>query len=310
MSSTIQENAEEAAHWFERLPKRQDIDEAKRFLFKLQGKTLEQPTKQLPAAAGTQPHPRSDLPFQAQIFVQRELPVGQFQRQVIACMIAIAAVPVVLAPPPLLHAQDRVSFPTQDSGFIYADVYGKGDRAVVLAHGGRFNKESWKPQAESLAAAGFRVLALDFRGYGQSRGQGQEDPLSAPLQYDVLAAVRYLRKTNAKTVSVVGGSMGGSAAADASIEAQPGEIDRLVLLAGWASGPPEKLKGRKLFIVTRDDRSGDGQLRLSKIRAQFERAPEPKELVILEGSAHAQFIFQTAQGERLMREILRFLSAP
>jgi len=32
--------------------------------------------------------------------------------------------------------------------------------------------------------------------------------------------------------------------------------------------------------------------------------------VILRGSAHAQFIFETGEGERLMSEILRFLSAP
>jgi hypothetical protein len=32
--------------------------------------------------------------------------------------------------------------------------------------------------------------------------------------------------------------------------------------------------------------------------------------VILEGSAHAQYIFGTDQGERLMRKILRFLSEP
>ena len=51
-------------------------------------------------------------------------------------------------------------------------------------------------------------------------------------------------------------------------------------------------------------------LRLSEIREQYERTPEPKELVILEGSAHAQFIFETDQGQRLMREILRFLSEP
>ncbi len=50
--------------------------------------------------------------------------------------------------------------------------------------------------------------------------------------------------------------------------------------------------------------------RLPKIRAQYDKAPEPKELVIPEGWAHAQFIFQTDQGERLMREILRFLSDP
>src|ERR1700674_5038645 len=101
-------------------------------------------------------------------------------------------------------AQEHVSFPTQDEGLIYADVYGKGDRGVVLAHGGQFNKESWEKQALALAAAGFRAMAIDFRGYGQSRGPGQADPLSAPLRFDVSAAVRYLRKTGAKTVSVVG----------------------------------------------------------------------------------------------------------
>ena len=70
------------------------------------------------------------------------------------------------------------------------------------------------------------------------------------------------------------------------------------------------MRGRKLFITARDDPRADGTPRLVRIREQYERAPEPKELVILEGSAHAQFIFQTDQAERLMREILRFLSAP
>ena len=206
-------------------------------------------------------------------------------------------------------AEEHVSFPTQDGGEIFADLYGAGSRGVVLAHGGRFNKESWAPQARALAAAGFRVLAFDFRGYGQSRGPGQADPLSAPLHWDVLAAVRYLRKTGVTTVSVVGGSMGGGAAADASIASQPGEIDRVVMLAGWTSGPAEKIKGRKLFIVARDDTSGDGP-RLPHIRDNYERATEPKKLVIVEGSAHAQYLFATNQSGRVMREILEFLSAP
>lgn len=91
--------------------------------------------------------------------------------------------------------------------------------------------------------------------------------------------------------------------------AAPGEIDRLVLLASCAYGQPEKWKGRKLLIVARDD-ANDAGPRLPKIRAQYEKAPDPKELIIVEGSAHAQFLFQTDQGERVMREILRFLSAP
>jgi hypothetical protein len=42
----------------------------------------------------------------------------------------------------IASAQQMVSFPTEDGGEIYADVYGEGPRGVVLAHGGRFNKES------------------------------------------------------------------------------------------------------------------------------------------------------------------------
>jgi pimeloyl-ACP methyl ester carboxylesterase len=223
-----------------------------------------------------------------------------------------ALIPILLAflLPAGLAAQTTVSFPTEDGGLVYADLYGTGDRAVVLAHGGRFNKESWEKQARILAAANFRVLAIDFRGYGKSTGPGQADPLGAPLHLDVLAAVRYLRKTGAKSVSVVGGSMGGSAAGDASIASQPGEIDRLVLLGAAPNGPAGKVKSPILFIVARDDARGDHELRLPGIRAQYEKAPEPKELIVLDGSAHAQYLFQTDQGDRLMREILRFLSAP
>ena len=35
-----------------------------------------------------------------------------------------------------ITAQERVSFPIQDGGLVYAEAYGKGDRGVVLAHGG------------------------------------------------------------------------------------------------------------------------------------------------------------------------------
>lgn len=208
----------------------------------------------------------------------------------------------------LASAQDHVSFVTQDGGLIYADVYGTGDRGVVLAHGGQFNKESWEKQAREFTAHGFRVLAFDFRGFGQSRGPGQADIFTAPVQFDVLAAVRYLRKSGAKTVSVVGASFGGSAAANAAIQADPGEIDRVVLLAAGPGDQPEKFKVPKLLIIARDDANDDG-LRLPKIRVEWEKVPEPKELIVLDGSAHAQFLFQTNQADRVMRDILRFLSS-
>lgn len=206
-----------------------------------------------------------------------------------------------------LDAQERVTFRTEDGGVVHADLYGGGGKGVVLAHGGRFDKESWKAEALALERAGFRVLAIDFRGYGESAGPGDADPLAAPLHLDVLAGVRYLRAAGAKSVAVVGGSMGGTAAANAAVAA-PGEIGRLVILGAGAGRAPAKLTVPKLFIVTRDDASGAGP-RLPGIQAEYDRAPHPKKLVVLDGSAHAQLMFRTDQAERVMREILQFLQA-
>jgi pimeloyl-ACP methyl ester carboxylesterase len=224
-------------------------------------------------------------------------------------MSALRVVPLALLFATLAVAQHTISFPAEDGGRICADLYGQGTRAVVLAHGGRFNKESWREQAHDLASKGFQILAIDFRGFGCSTGPGQSDFDHAPFANDVLAAVRYMKANGAKTVSIVGGSFGGSAAGDASIKSAPGEIDRIVFLGAAPNLSAEKLKSRALFIVARDDRNDSGP-RLPGIRAQYEKAPQPKELIVLDGSAHAQFLFQTDQNARVMQEIVRFLSMP
>jgi pimeloyl-ACP methyl ester carboxylesterase len=87
----------------------------------------------------------------------------------------------------------RISFSAEDGGRVCSDLYGKGPRAVVLVHSGRFSKESWRAQANVLVSEGFRVLAIDFRGFGCSMGPGQADFDNAPFENDVLAAVHYLK---------------------------------------------------------------------------------------------------------------------
>ena len=210
-----------------------------------------------------------------------------------------------------LCGQRPVSIPAPDDGIVKADEYGQGVHAVVLAHGGRFDKSSWMRQGQVLADSGFRVVAIDFRAAARSRAGEQSDCLydAVCLATDVLAAVRYLRATGATTVSVVGASLGGGAAAQASIDADSGQIDRIVLLAHMLIAAPERMRGRKLFIVSRDDVGSSDRPRLPGIRAQYEKTAAPKELIILDGSAHAQFIFDTPQGVRLTHEILRFLKA-
>jgi len=217
----------------------------------------------------------------------------------------------LLASAATASAQQAVAFRAADGGTIHADLYGAGERTVVLAPGGRFDKSSWKPQALALAGAGFRVVAIDFRASSESRA-GRDSACqydAGCLARDVLAAVRYLRESAAKTVAVVGASLGGGAAAQAAIDGPPDAINRLVLIAHMSIDAPDKLRVPALFIVARDDASGSGP-RLPGIRAQYDKAAGPKELVVLEGAAHAQFIFDTPEGDRLLREIVRFVSLP
>ncbi|MDX1980259.1 MAG: alpha/beta hydrolase [Bryobacteraceae bacterium] len=204
----------------------------------------------------------------------------------------------------------RVAFPSPDGGTVAALDYGGGPRAILLSHGGRFNKESWSIQVPVFVKAGFRVLAIDLRGLGETKGPGQDNPMDAPLYNDVLGAVRYLRQSGTTDVSVIGASLGGGAAFDALVKMNPGEIDRVIGL-GSAGGslPEERYTGPKLCIWTRNDASGTA-LRLPGQQAAFAKMPEPKRFVLLEGEAHAQFMFDTDLADRVMKEILDFLGPP
>ena len=191
----------------------------------------------------------------------------------------------------------EVSFPTSDGGRVFASLYGDGDHAVVLAHGAVFNKESWGDQSVLLMKKGFRVLAIDFRGYGKSQTGSRKNA----RHLDVLAAVRYLHDQGAKRVSVVGASMGGGAAAQAAVESRESEIDRLILLAHSPIQRPRDIKGSKLFIVSNGDRLSQ------TVKQQFEAASKPKKLVVLEGKAHAQYIFRTDRADELSEHIVGWL---
>ena len=192
-----------------------------------------------------------------------------------------------------------VTFATSDGGTVDADLYGQGNRGVVFAHGAIFNKQSWAPLARRIAALGYRALAIDFRGYGKSRGGSD----AYGLDLDVLAAVHWLHAHGVASVSVIGGSMGGGAAAQAATEAKRGEIDKLILLSPVPIDHPDQLKAASiLFIASRNESLA------ASVRAQYERAPQPKQLVLLDGSAHAQNIFATAQAQHLGDTIVQFLT--
>src|SRR5688572_2197660 len=125
--------------------------------------------------------------------------IVKFMQKIIILLAAVSQITAA-------SARQTVSFAAGDGWLIHAHLYGEGARGLVLAHGGRFTRESWTDQAGLFANAGFRVLAIDLRGFGASTNgpAALRADFGSPL--DVLAAVRYLRKSGATNISVIGGS--------------------------------------------------------------------------------------------------------
>jgi non-heme chloroperoxidase len=90
---------------------------------------------------------------------------------------------------------------------VAGDAWGpRSGRVVLLQHGGGQTRHAWKGVGERLGAAGYRAVAFDARGHGDSDwapdGRYGIDPMIEDLQ----AVVRAL---GAEKPVLVGASMGG-----------------------------------------------------------------------------------------------------
>ncbi len=194
---------------------------------------------------------------------------------------------------------DYLHFATADNGEVYADFYpADGNKAVILAHGAIFNRNSWDGLIAALLKHHIAVMAIDFRGYGESHAQDLSNKAE-----DILAAARFLRREKKQqNIYLLGASMGGAAAARADIQAQPEMFQKLVLLSPAPFQSPGQLKGPVLFIASQNEGMKNA------IVALYRQAPEPKQLVLLPGAAHAQHILKTAQKTSLIQKIVAFLA--
>lgn len=92
---------------------------------------------------------------------------------------------------------------------IRGDAWGDpGARPVVLLHGGGQTRHSWAGAGRELAAAGWRAIALDLRGHGES----DWDPDGAYRPDQFAADLRAVARALPEPPVVVGASLGGMAA--------------------------------------------------------------------------------------------------
>ncbi|MEU2200270.1 alpha/beta fold hydrolase [Isoptericola sp. NPDC019482] len=110
-----------------------------------------------------------------------------------------------------------------DRTFAYREAGDPAAPPLVLLHAAGESSASWSPLLDDLAALGFRVLALDARGHGDSEWRGEYSYVA--LWRDVLEVCDVL---GVAAATVVGHSMGAATAALLAA-AVPERVTRLVL---------------------------------------------------------------------------------
>ncbi len=116
-------------------------------------------------------------------------------------------------PPP---GSTIVKVSTPDGITLNVVVAGTGSDVVVLSHGATGTKEDFYGLATSFVRDGWRAIAYDARGVGDSTG----DEDFTKRNVDLRAVVGYARDTGAGTIVLAGGSLGASLSI-----AMAGELD-------------------------------------------------------------------------------------
>ncbi|HEY7336793.1 MAG TPA: alpha/beta fold hydrolase [Bryobacteraceae bacterium] len=110
---------------------------------------------------------------------------------------------------------------------------GRSGPGMILLHQCNMDRHAWDGLAQDLANAGFHVVTVDFRGYGQSGGdRAQRDKWPG----DVDAAYSYLmsqKGVDKSRIAAGGASCGVTQASDLATRRH--DIKALVLLSGQAS---------------------------------------------------------------------------
>src|SRR5690349_8358879 len=176
-----------------------------------------------------------------------------------------------------------VRFPGTGGQPLYGYTIGTGSVGVVLGNQAGSTACEWLAYAKNLAQRGYRVLAFDFNGEGNSaESDGSEGD-------DVASAAKYLRSQPGITdVVLIGASRGGTAVLVAAANLQPAPKAVISLSAPAVFNQDDaalvvaKLTMPTLFVAAKDDGTfaGEAQLLYDKV------PPANRRLTIVPGTSH------------------------
>jgi len=113
----------------------------------------------------------------------------------------------------------------------FTDTGGPGI-SIVLLHPASGNTEVWQYNADAFAAAGYRAIAFDRRGWGRTRINEMSDPQPGTASGDLDALADYL---GVDRFHLLGAAAGGSVAYDYALW-RPERLRSLIVVATGASG--------------------------------------------------------------------------
>jgi 3-oxoadipate enol-lactonase len=125
----------------------------------------------------------------------------------------------------------------------FLDPNPKGNSVVLLLHGLGANGSSWTLQFDPLIKAGFRPIAPDTPGFGESPYDGK----GWSIQRSAAAMAELVKELVTTPVHVVGISMGGTIAQQIAFDF-PHPVKKLVLVNTFAILRPTSLSGWLYFL--------------------------------------------------------------
>lgn len=199
-----------------------------------------------------------------------------------------------------------VNMQTEDSLNIVGDFFEGNNKGVILLHMFQKTKLSWRSFAEKLNKEGYSVLAIDFRGHGESDDNWKNfvEKDFVNMVDDVKVAKAFLKMYGVTEIGIIGASIGANTALNYSMEDD--DVRFVALLSPGMNYKGISLEGSDcdkpvLIIASKDDAQS-----FKDSKEIFENlTSEDKQIEFFENAGHGTDMLKDSRLEPLLLEFVK-----
>lgn len=194
----------------------------------------------------------------------------------------------------MAKTSETISLETSDQLNISADFYkASSDKGVILLHMLARSKEDWKDFASFLQQNRYNVIAIDFRGHGQSDGtlQNFTEKEFNKMLLDVDAAKLFLKSKGISRLGIIGASIGANTALNYA--ASDSNISTVILMSPGLDYRGVKTEAimvkysRSVFIIV----SKDDSQSINDSKKLYDLAKGKRQMQVYDAAGHGTRMF-------------------